>query len=89
MKQKVTSAFLQTFQLKQDEIVALHGDKNKRETPLSFDTFKALERVQEIHNNCKLLMQAGLQTLALDTMEQMTLHQEGLCIFIQYSIKDN
>ncbi|KAF7264303.1 hypothetical protein GWI33_000328 [Rhynchophorus ferrugineus] len=77
MKQKVTSAFLQTFQLKQDEIVALHADKNKRESPLNFDTFKALERVQEIHNNCKLLMQAGLQTLALDTMEQMTLHQEG------------
>lgn len=77
MQQNITSAFLKTFQLRPEEIVALHGDKNKRDAPITFDTFKALGRVQEIHNNCKILMQAGLQTLALDTMEQMTLHQEG------------
>lgn len=77
MKQKVSSAIIKTFQLSREEIIALHADKNKSETPLTFDTFKALEHVQEIHNNCKILMQAGLQTLALDIMEQMTLHQEG------------
>lgn len=77
MQTNITSAFLKTFQLKPEEVVALHGDKSRRDVSITFDTFKALDRVQEIHNNCKILMQAGLQTLALDTMEQMTLHQEG------------
>lgn len=57
--------------------MALYGDAQKRDASITFDTFRALEKVQEIHSNCKILMQAGLQTLALDTMEQMTLHQEG------------
>ncbi|XP_060529088.1 conserved oligomeric Golgi complex subunit 6 [Cylas formicarius] len=76
-QQDIASAFLETFQLRQDEIVALHGDKTKRIISLTPATFKALDRVHEIHENCKVLMQAGLQPLALDIMEQMTLHQEG------------
>lgn len=70
-----------------EDLTALYGDPKKRDNPVTLDTFKTLDKVQQIHNNCKVLMQAGLQTLALDIMEQMTLHQEGL--LKQVSVKDN
>ncbi|KAH1005075.1 hypothetical protein HUJ04_006131 [Dendroctonus ponderosae] len=75
--QDVTRSFLQKFQLQPEDLVALYGDAKKLDRPITFDTFRALAKVQEIHGNCKVLMQAGLQTLALDIMEQMTMHQEG------------
>lgn len=75
--QDVTRTFLQEFQLQQEDLVALYGDAKKLDRPITFDTFRALAKVQNIHENCKVLMQAGLQTLALDIMEQMTMHQEG------------
>lgn len=37
--------------------------------------FLALERAQEILNNCKVLSQAGCPVAAQDIMEQMTLYQ--------------
>lgn len=33
--------------------------------------------MQSIHSECRVLMQCGFQTAALDIMEEMTLHQEG------------
>ncbi|CAH0546527.1 unnamed protein product [Brassicogethes aeneus] len=77
IQQKVSAAFLKKFQLSPDDLIALHGNKNKRDIYLTNDIFTALDNVQTIHNNCKLLMQSGLQSLAVDIMEQMTLHQEG------------
>ncbi|CAG9772275.1 unnamed protein product [Ceutorhynchus assimilis] len=77
LHQDITSSFLKSFQLQPEDLVALYGDGHKRDVPITFDTFRALEKVQEIHSNCKILMKAGLQTLALDTMEQMTQHKEG------------
>lgn len=56
-------------------MIALHGPKNKRDLPITNDIFTALDKVQKIHNDCKILMQSGHQTLALDIMEQMTLNQ--------------
>ncbi|XP_066140441.1 conserved oligomeric Golgi complex subunit 6 isoform X1 [Euwallacea fornicatus] len=76
-QQNITSAFLKTFQLQPQDISALYGDQRTRDNIVTSETFQALEKVQRIHTDCKILMQAGLQTLALDTMEQMTLHQEG------------
>lgn len=78
IQQKVSAAFLQTFQLTTDELFALHGNKQNRDAPITADIFTALNRVQKIHDDCKILMQAGLQTLALDVMEQMTLHQVNI-----------
>ena len=75
MQTEVVSAFLDKFQLNPDEIVSLHGDKSRRDLPISADLFATLDRVQNIHNDCRVLMQSGHQTLALDIMEQMTLHQ--------------
>ncbi|EFA00369.1 conserved oligomeric Golgi complex subunit 6 [Tribolium castaneum] len=77
MQQQIVHAFLETFQLTPDELVALHGNKQKRDAPLTNDIFSALDHIQKIHSDCKVLMQSGHQTLALDIMEQMTLHQEG------------
>ncbi|XP_022916394.1 conserved oligomeric Golgi complex subunit 6 [Onthophagus taurus] len=77
MQTKVIYAFLEKFQLNQDEITALHGNKHRKDLPITLDIFAALDKVQKIHNDCRILMQSGHQTLALDVMEQMTLHQEG------------
>lgn len=75
MQFAVISAFLEKFQLTPDELIALHGNKSRKDFPVTLEIFTALERVQKIHNDCKILMQSGHQTLALDIMEQMTLHQ--------------
>lgn len=80
MQTEVVTAFLDTFQLDPDEINALHGSKLRKDTPITNDIFIALDKVQKISNNCKLLMQYGHQTLGLDIMEQMTLHQV-ICVF--------
>ncbi|XP_017780068.1 PREDICTED: conserved oligomeric Golgi complex subunit 6 [Nicrophorus vespilloides] len=77
MQIQVATAFINKFQLTQDELVALHGSKTRKDSTVTMDIFKALDKVQTIHANCKLLMQSGHQTLASDIMEQMTLHQEG------------
>lgn len=77
MQQQVSEAFLKTFQLTPEELIALHGPKQKRDAPITNDIFAALAHTQQIHSDCKILMQSGHQPLALDVMEQMTLHQEG------------
>ncbi|KAB0796642.1 hypothetical protein PPYR_10703 [Photinus pyralis] len=77
MQQKVATAFLNKFILTHEELVALHGNKQKRDLVITPEIFVVLDKVQRIHNDCKTLMQSGYQTLALDVMEQMTLHQEG------------
>lgn len=75
MQQQLTSVFLDAFQLTPDEVVALHGHKNQRaDIHLTKDIFIALEHVEKIHTDCKILMQAGHQNLASDVMEQMALH---------------
>ncbi|KAF7382195.1 conserved oligomeric Golgi complex subunit 6-like [Vespula maculifrons] len=75
MQQEVASAFIKSFQLSQSEITSLHG--SHRESPITEEFFTILNRVQEIHSNCRILMQSGYQTLALDIMQRMTLLQES------------
>ncbi|XP_035727762.1 conserved oligomeric Golgi complex subunit 6-like isoform X2 [Vespa mandarinia] len=75
MQQEVASAFIKSFQLSQSEITSLHG--SHRESPITEEFFTILNRVQEIHSNCRILMQSGYQTLALDIMQRMTLLQEA------------
>ncbi|XP_018336028.1 conserved oligomeric Golgi complex subunit 6 isoform X2 [Agrilus planipennis] len=77
MKQTVSKAFLEKFQLTPEEVVILHGSKHKRDVTISEEIFVVLEKVQKIHADCKILLQAEHQKLALDIMDQMTLHQEG------------
>jgi conserved oligomeric Golgi complex subunit 6 len=76
VQQQIASAFLERFQLSIEEHQILYGIK--RDAPITAEFFKILDRVQAIHSDCKILMQSdGMQTAALDIMEEMTLHQEG------------
>lgn len=75
---KITLAFIEKFQLSQDEMVALHGDKKRKDLPVTYVMFDTLDKVQQIHQNCKVLMQSGHESLALDIMETMTLHQVNI-----------
>lgn len=78
LQQSVSAAFLKKYQLTPDQLFALHGNKHNRDVPITTDIFLALNQTQKIHEDCKILMQVGLQTLALDIMEQMTLHQVNI-----------
>lgn len=73
--QQIAEAFLGRFQLSVPEHQILYG--TSRDAPIVSDFFKVLDRVQAIHSDCRILMQCGYQTAALDIMEEMTLHQEG------------
>lgn len=73
--QQIASAFLSRFQLSVAEHQTLYGAV--KDAPITPDFFTVLDRVQSIHADCRILMQSGYQTAALDIMEEMTLHQEG------------
>jgi hypothetical protein len=78
MQQDVVAAFLASFQLSLAEQAILRG--SSREAAVTDEFFRVLERVQNIHSNCRMLMQSGHQTAALEIMEQMALYQ--VCPFI-------
>ncbi|XP_053675428.1 conserved oligomeric Golgi complex subunit 6 [Anopheles nili] len=75
VQQKVAGGFLSRFQLSVVEHQMLYG--TKRDAPITAEFFQVLDRVQRIHADCRTLMQSGYQTVALDIMEEMTLHQEA------------
>lgn len=72
-QQQIATKFLDRFQLKPDEHKALY-DKQATVMPEFFDI---LTRVQQIHSDCRILMQSGYQTAALDIMEEMNVHLEA------------
>ncbi|KAL5015506.1 hypothetical protein ScPMuIL_009776 [Solemya velum] len=59
MKGQVADVFLAKFQLTQNEIKSLRGS---RDGALHKDFFHSLERVKEIHNDCKVLLRTNHQT---------------------------
>lgn len=69
MEQEIAKSFLRSFQLSPEEIAAL------REANITEAFFTSLDRVQTIHSNCRILLQSGHQTSALDIMDQMALYQ--------------
>ncbi|XP_077987894.1 conserved oligomeric Golgi complex subunit 6-like [Glandiceps talaboti] len=73
MRAEVADAFLNKFQLKSEEVKVLRGTRDGR---LHEDFFKAMERVKQIHNDCKVLLRTNQQTAGLEIMETMALHQE-------------
>ncbi|XP_018301380.1 conserved oligomeric Golgi complex subunit 6 isoform X3 [Mycetomoellerius zeteki] len=75
MQQEVASAFIRNFQLTPSELTILHG--SARESPITEEFFSVVSKVQDIHGKCRVLMQSGYQTLALDIMQRMTLLQES------------
>ncbi|KAL0105505.1 hypothetical protein PUN28_016876 [Cardiocondyla obscurior] len=75
MQQEVANAFIRNFQLTPSEMTVLHG--SARESPITEEFFSVVNKVQDIHSKCRVLMQSGYQTLALDIMQRMTLLQES------------
>ncbi|XP_011344994.1 conserved oligomeric Golgi complex subunit 6 isoform X2 [Ooceraea biroi] len=75
MQQEVARAFIKNFQLSSSELTVLHG--STRESPITEEFFSVINKVQDIHGKCRVLMQSGYQTLALDVMQRMTLLQEA------------
>nr|ATB19485.1 putative COG7 [Juniperus microsperma] len=80
-RQEIVSYFLRDYQLSPEEVNAL------REEELNENFFKALARVQEIHNNCKMLLRTHHQRAGLELMDMMAVYQEGayerLCRWVQ------
>lgn len=68
-KQQISDSIIERFKLDSAEVAALRGSN------VSSAMFAALKRAEEIQGNCKLLVQAGFQTLAQDIMDQMSLYQ--------------
>ncbi|CAF1462032.1 unnamed protein product, partial [Didymodactylos carnosus] len=74
IKSKITERFIERFQLKPEELNALRATKDGYLHP---DFFNVLKRVKAIHQDCKLLLRTNQQTIGLEIMEQMALHQES------------
>lgn len=75
INQQIAGAFLHRFQLSPIEHQQLYD--SARDRPITMDCFTTLSRVQAIHSDCRVLLQSGYQTAALDIMEDMTLHEES------------
>lgn len=75
LRKEVSGAFLNRFELTIEEHQILYGQN--RDDPITNDFFTVLDRVQLIHNECRVLMQSGYETLALDIIEKMAFHQEA------------
>lgn len=74
LQQDIAEAFLKNFQLSSLEQSLL---KNSHDLTITGEFFTVLDRVQNIHSNCHLLMQSGHQTAAFEIKEQMALFQES------------
>lgn len=75
-QQSIARAFNQRLQLTPDEHVVLYGEKGARTQPnVTPEFFASLDRIQQIHSECRQLMQQ--LPVASDIMEEMQLHQEG------------
>eukprot|EP00898_Chlorokybus_atmophyticus_P001925 jgi/Chlat1/2733/Chrsp182S02898 len=70
-RRELIGAFLRSYQLTPDEVVAL------REDPLDERFFKALNRVHQIHANCKVLLRTHHQRAGLELMDVMAVYQEA------------
>ncbi|KAM7345895.1 conserved oligomeric Golgi complex subunit 6 [Cochliomyia hominivorax] len=75
LHKQVAEAFMTRFQLSVPEHQILYG--TSKDSGITADFFDVLDRVQNIHAECRVLMQCGYQIAAEDIMEEMTLHQEG------------
>ncbi|XP_020693435.2 conserved oligomeric Golgi complex subunit 6 [Dendrobium catenatum] len=85
-RQEIVSCFLRDYQLSNEEISAL------RDEELNDNFFKALQHVQEIHANCKILLRTHHQRAGLELMDMMSVYQEGayerLCRWVQAECKE-
>jgi conserved oligomeric Golgi complex subunit 6 len=72
---EVATAFWSHFQLSPADHQILYGQT--RDEKITGEFFRVLDHVQTIHNECRVLIQNGFESLAMDLMEEMALHQEA------------
>lgn len=75
MQQEVARAFIKTFQLSQAEVAILYG--THRDLPITEEFFTVLNRVQEIHNSCRIFEQTSFSYLEFSITKRMTLLEEA------------
>ena len=74
MKSKVVSSFLNRFELTPEQFQTLTSGPQNGGINESF--FKAMERVKQIHDDCKILLRTSQQRAGLEIMESMAMHLE-------------
>lgn len=76
LRKQISGTFLQSLSLSSDEHRILYGQS--RDDPITNEFFTVLDRVQQIHHDeCRVLMQSGFETLALDIIDKTTFHYEA------------
>nr|CAG4638356.1 EOG090X03SX [Cyclestheria hislopi] len=73
MEHDIASKAVDALQLSPAELSVLRGS----DQPITSEFFAALEKCQQIHHQCKLMLQSGHQITAFEIMEQMALYQEA------------
>lgn len=73
MKAKVVGAFLSRFELSQEERQVLSGSGGGIDDKF----FSTIERVKQIHEDCKVLLRTSQQRAGLEIMEAMAMHLEA------------
>ena len=82
MKSKVASSFLHKFQLSPKQLQLLSGTPEGglgfgSQGQIGDEFFEAMHRVQEIHEDCKVLLHMSKQRAGLDIMESMAMQLES------------
>lgn len=83
LKSRVVTTFLEKFQLTPQQLQVLagppdgirHGGISHRQIDSSF--FEVMNRVKEIHEDCKVLLHMSKQRAGLEIMESMAMHLES------------
>lgn len=84
MKSKVVLKFLQKFQLTPQQLQILAGPPEgfghvgrTSHRQIDGDFFRVMNRVKEIHEDCKVLLHMSKQRAGLEIMESMAMHLES------------
>lgn len=67
--QNVATAFLDHFQLSKNDHEVLYGQS--RDEKITIEVFNVLDKIESIHNECRILIQNGFDSVAFDIIEQM------------------
>eukprot|EP01117_Protostelium_nocturnum_P012784 TRINITY_DN4730_c0_g1_i3.p1 TRINITY_DN4730_c0_g1~~TRINITY_DN4730_c0_g1_i3.p1 ORF type:complete len:449 (-),score=139.98 TRINITY_DN4730_c0_g1_i3:727-2073(-) len=70
IQQEIAIQFLKRFQLSEEE------EESLKKVEVDADFFKVLDRVSQIHNDCKLLLRTQHQKAGLEMMDMMIMIQE-------------
>eukprot|EP01025_Chloroclados_australasicus_P062035 TRINITY_DN8145_c0_g3_i1.p1 TRINITY_DN8145_c0_g3~~TRINITY_DN8145_c0_g3_i1.p1 ORF type:complete len:639 (-),score=78.14 TRINITY_DN8145_c0_g3_i1:421-2337(-) len=78
---QLADTFLKQYRLSESEVNALKAGA------IDTDFFEALERVRQIHSNCRALLHGSHQRAGIELMDEMAMHQETayerLCRWVQ------